>query len=169
MKIFLALAILFATVLILVTIPSENNSHNTSTDTKIQSCLDKNPQSPLTKNLSKCDLVGASLRGMDLENANLEGSDLSGSDLTKSNLKNANLKNSIMLGSNLREADLYRADLQFATLDGSNLRDADLQLVYSKNTKFENIQRSDKTKTDSCFEKDTMNKAFCKIILKLYK
>ncbi|MFM8658344.1 MAG: hypothetical protein ACKOCQ_00160, partial [Candidatus Nitrosotenuis sp.] len=47
--------------------------------------------------------------------------------------------------------------------------DADLQLVYSKNTKFENIQRSDKTKTDSCFEKDTMNKAFCKIILKLYK
>jgi hypothetical protein len=52
------------------------------------------------------DLMGARLRGADLQNANLRGAYLIGADLRDANLRQADL-----IGADLRDADLRGADL----------------------------------------------------------
>jgi hypothetical protein len=79
--------------------------------------------------LSKADLHGAILHGIDLEEsilneANLSGADLRGADLSWTDLSGANLQ-----GADLRGAILTRADLSQANLSGANLLKADLSLA----------------------------------------
>lgn len=110
-------------------------------------------------NLSRADLRGANLQGVNLEraylrNADLRGANLKGTNLEKANLQNANLKPQIvgdneyvitnLQGANLRKARLVDANLQTANLQGAilngaflldtDLRNANLQDANLDNT-----------------------------------
>jgi uncharacterized protein YjbI with pentapeptide repeats len=82
-------------------------------------------------NLSKAALTGAVLTGADLRGANLRKADLAGAVLAKADLTGACLAKSDLRGADLgearvRRADLYRADLREADLAGANLQGADI-------------------------------------------
>lgn len=77
-------------------------------------------------NLSRADLRGEFLIGVDLSwanlsYANLQETELGGANLTKANLKGANLES-----VNLTNANLSGTDLSGVNLSRANLRDADL-------------------------------------------
>jgi len=85
-------------------------------------------------NLSRADLRGACLGGVNLREANLRRADLSEANLTWADLSEANLSRAILHravivmahlgGADLREADLRKAIMPQANLGEANLRDA---------------------------------------------
>jgi uncharacterized protein YjbI with pentapeptide repeats len=92
--------------------------------------------------LSRINLEGTNLEGVDLHTANLREADLSrtvlrganleGTNLEQANLRVANLHTANLIGANLRGADLsrtvlWRADLSGAILSGAILWRADLR------------------------------------------
>ncbi len=80
-----------------------------------------------TKQCPDCDLRGAVLTRMDLQEANLQGADLSEAKLNLTNLSKANLKNAVLRGAALGGADFAGADLR-----GVDLTDAQLAGAYLK-------------------------------------
>lgn len=79
--------------------------------------------------LSEVDLSGANLSGADLSRADLSRANLSGADLSKANLSEANLSGVFLIGANLSEANLSRADLSNASLVKANLSGANLSVI----------------------------------------
>ena len=74
-----------------------------------------------------CDLSGADLRGVQINEANLSGANLRGANLEGAKLKNANLAGADLTQANLVNTelvgiDLSRANLTEADLSGSRLR-----------------------------------------------
>jgi hypothetical protein len=81
-------------------------------------------------NLEDANLKGADLEGANLEDANLKGADLKSADLLGAYLEDANLKGADLEGANLEEADLKGANLLGANLLGANLEGANLEGAY---------------------------------------
>ncbi|NEQ77753.1 MAG: protein kinase [Okeania sp. SIO2C9] len=84
-----------------------------------------------------CNLRGADLAAIKIEDAYLREADLfkanlRGIDLREARLQNANLKGAQMQGANLIKAKLQQANLSSARLEGANLMSSNLQ-----NTKLE--------------------------------
>lgn len=69
--------------------------------------------------LSRADLRGANLSGMNLKRVDLSGADLSGSNLVRSNFRRADLREAKLVSANLSLANLRRADLREADLDNA--------------------------------------------------
>jgi len=80
-----------------------------------------------TRQCPGCDLRGAVLTRMDLQEADLQGADLSEAKLNLTNLSKANLKNAVLRGAALGGADFAGADLR-----GADLTDAQLAGAYLK-------------------------------------
>ena len=88
-------------------------------------------------NGERADLVGADLRGANLEDADLRGANLIYADLRYANLRNAflkdaNLRHAFLEDANLRGAFLEDADLRHANLRNADLRNADLKDAFLK-------------------------------------
>jgi hypothetical protein len=77
-----------------------------------------------TKNCPGCDLVGANLKGKDLQSANLVDANLRGAILTQSNLYQANLVGADLTGVDVTDTNLMQANLLEAKLSGVNLNKA---------------------------------------------
>lgn len=71
------------------------------------------------KNLKGVNLSYADLSGCDLTNTNLRGADLSFAVLREANLTNTCLKGAILIGSNFTDATLDGADLENADYDAT--------------------------------------------------
>ena len=95
-----------------------------------------------TKACVKCDLSGANLKGLFLENVNLQHANLKGADLSGAKLKGAELSFAKLQKSQLKDADLSGADLQDADLENSNLNWADLKNANLKNANLKNADLS---------------------------
>ncbi len=90
-----------------------------------------------TKACVNCDLSGANLKGLFLDNVNLRNAKLKGANLSGAQLKGANLsfaklhksqlKGTDLEEANLQGAQLQEANLQFTDLEGANLKNANLQ------------------------------------------
>jgi uncharacterized protein YjbI with pentapeptide repeats len=80
--------------------------------------LDGNP-------LRFCNLSGANLQGLDLQDVKFTGSDLSGANLSGANLEDARLDFILLTGADLRGTNLMHALLFQAILNGAK---------YDKNT-----------------------------------
>lgn len=86
--------------------------------------------------LTKADLSGANLKGVDLtradlRDANLSGADLRGvdlewADLTEADLRGVDLTKAVLKWAHLLKTDLFDADLSEADLSEANLSGADL-------------------------------------------
>ncbi|NES69873.1 MAG: hypothetical protein F6K24_34000, partial [Okeania sp. SIO2D1] len=79
-----------------------------------------------------CNLRGANLAAIKIEDAYLREADLfkanlRGIELREARLQNANLKSAQMQGANLMKAKLQQANLSHARLEGANLMSSNLQ------------------------------------------
>jgi hypothetical protein len=79
--------------------------------------------------LTKADLVGAKLIGINLSRSHLTGACLAKADLSQANLIKANLSGANLRDANLTGSNFYKADLSGAQLDGVDLTGADLSGV----------------------------------------
>lgn len=77
-------------------------------------------------NLSKADLSGVNLSGANLRGANLSRATLSDAILSDTNLISANLSEAILTDTNLNKANLWDANLNGTSLYFTDLREADL-------------------------------------------
>ncbi|NEO58270.1 MAG: protein kinase [Okeania sp. SIO3B5] len=82
--------------------------------------------------LREADLSNANLRGIELrearlQNANLKGAQLQGANLMKAKLQQANLSRAHLEGANLRSSNLENAKLEGAFLSGATLKAAVLE------------------------------------------
>ena len=73
----------------------------------------------LSANLSRANLIGASLRSTSMNYADLYRSDLSGADLTKANLHRANLNETTITGANLSRTNFSNVSMDATDLSGS--------------------------------------------------
>lgn len=94
--------------------------------------------------LREANLVGADLRGLDLESvdlrkanlvgANLAGTNLSGANLEEANLSSANLSEANLIGTDLNRTELNQANLSKATICFTRLSKANLSMADLRNT-----------------------------------
>lgn len=106
-------------------------SDNCSSNTQIDQSQHPS-QEEAQKILSRDDVRGADLTGVDLPGANLRGRNLhgvklSGADLHDAKLQGANLSGADLSGADLRNANLTGTDLTGANLDGADLTGANLK------------------------------------------
>jgi|GEM_PF-3417736 len=71
-----------------------------------------------------CDLIGADLKGLDLNKATLKGALLIGADLTGAQAKFATFDDANLSGARLDGAILWKSSFERALLTGAGLRDA---------------------------------------------
>lgn len=77
------------------------------------------------KDLSGANLSRANLRELDLSGVNLSGADLSGAKLMRANLKSANMRHCILRDADMRHCKLWRARMENADLSDADLRNAE--------------------------------------------
>jgi uncharacterized protein YjbI with pentapeptide repeats len=79
-----------------------------------------------TKECVRCNLQGADLEKVNLNDANLEGANLAGANLSQARLNDAYLVGANLDGANLVDANLSGAKLLYASLVGADLSQAKL-------------------------------------------
>ncbi|MER5989478.1 pentapeptide repeat-containing protein [Streptomyces viridosporus] len=94
--------------------------------------------------LSRTDLRGAELGGLNLQRATFYGADLTLAHLSESNLQGAvfsraTLSGSILIGANLEKALLIDSDLEGALLRGANLQGASMAKAHLAGADLENV------------------------------
>ena len=77
--------------------------------------------------LSRADLSGTDLKGINFDGVDLSEADLGGTSLIGANLTRANLQKANLFGANLSTATLRNADLRGATLCRAVLTESDLR------------------------------------------
>lgn len=82
-----------------------------------------------TKECVRCNLQGADLAKVNLNDANLEGANLAGADLSQARLSDAYLVGANLAGAKLVDANLSSAKLLYATLTDADLSQAQLDGV----------------------------------------
>lgn len=94
--------------------------------------------------LSRADLAGKSLKGINLKGADLSGASFVCADLSNANLKGANLEAADLTGAKLEGADMSNANLKGANLEGANLFGANLHLAHTEGANFKGSTIGDK-------------------------
>ncbi|PXF61781.1 MAG: hypothetical protein C4B59_02730 [Candidatus Methanogaster sp.] len=90
------------------------------------------------KDLSRANVSRANLRGLNLSGVNLSGADLSGARLMHANLKAANMQGCILAGADMRSCKLWRARMENADMSDADLRDAEFFTASLNGAIFEN-------------------------------
>jgi len=84
------------------------------------------------------DLRGANLDHVTLNNASLDGADLRGANLSHAKFSHASLRDVNLSGANLSHAILHRASLSGADLSGADLSEAQMP-ASAQNARFSNV------------------------------
>jgi uncharacterized protein YjbI with pentapeptide repeats len=115
--------------------------------------------------LSKANLTGASLAGanlnhVDLSSANLTNANLIAADLVRAKLAGANLAGAVMSGANLSGANLRRTNLTGCSFAGANLSGVDFSGATLKNVNLggTNLKGANLSEVDLCdIDLDSLN------------
>ncbi len=111
------------------------------------------------KDYERCNLKGAYLVDVNLEQANLTEADISNANLKGANLKGANLKKAQALGTNFYEADLTGACLEAWNINSvTQLKGSFCKYIYLLNN------GQDKCPSSGVFKNDEFGKLFQKVI-----